>query len=208
MDSQAVKHIAMQYIRDHSGLEQHRPYLGMSQIGRCPRLIYNWFFNGKGTPTDRAHLNCLSGYMYEAKVREILEGAGVAMVRYGPKSDHPPRELVAPFDARFVGHIDGETVDGQLLEIKSMDRDGFGVLVRTRQLPLPYYMQVQAYLRYGDYRRALVAVVERDAFDLWFVDVKRNEMAGEQIEWKAKQILGAIDAKDPAWLTCECGRCR
>ena len=214
MDSQSAKRQLIDYIRKNSGLEQDRHYLGMSQIGRCPRLQHTWLLQGKGNPSDQAHLRCISGYMYEDKIRELLEGAGVT--RHMPIASgfdgvlrRNTRELVAPFDSRFRGHIDGETTDGDLAEIKSMDEAGFEQLKRTHELPYAYFAQVQAYMRYGNYHRALVVVVQRDAFNTWILDVPRNDKVGDTLEERAKAILSAIDAGPGggANLKCECGRC-
>ena len=98
MDSQSAKRQLIDYIRKNSGLEQDRHYLGMSQIGRCPRLQHTWLLQGKGNPSDQAHLRCISGYMYEDKIRELLEGAGVT--RHMPKA--PLRSRSAPVNEPFL----------------------------------------------------------------------------------------------------------
>ena len=78
MDPQTAKQRVMQYVRTHSGLEQPLPYLRMSKIGYCPRWLYDHFgrSNDAGLPSDQAHLNCISGTMYERKMLELLAGAG------------------------------------------------------------------------------------------------------------------------------------
>lgn len=200
MQALVAKEKAFAWIRGNSGLEPHRPYLGMSQIGRCPRLLYHQFFEGNGAHSDRAHIHCFSGYLYQGAVLRILAGAGLADPLKGE------REIVAAFDSRFRGHTDGETTDGELLEIKSMSAEDYGQLVKTRRLPDLYFDQVQTYMRHGDYASALVVAVSRDSFDLFFLTVPRNDRAGERIDCKARMILAAIDARRPPH--CTCGRCQ
>src|ERR1044072_24419 len=89
------------YIRANSGYDVKRDYLGMSGIGRCPRKLYDDYFK-PSNPTPETFRNCYLGYLWEDEVKNILEGSGV----YVPDSE---RELIAPFDRRFVGRTDGET---------------------------------------------------------------------------------------------------
>ena len=79
MDAREAKEKLMDAVRATSPLQTQRQYLGMSQIGRCPRLQYQWFMDGKVPDSDRMYLNAISGYMYEAKVRELLITAGVVV---------------------------------------------------------------------------------------------------------------------------------
>ncbi len=197
MQALIAKEKAFTWLRGNSGLQQHRPYLGMSQIALCPRLLYHWFMDGKGEASDRAHVHCFSGYLYQEAVGRILVGAGIAVGR--------SRELLATWDPRYRGHTDDDTCDGDLLEVKSMSAVDYAQLVKSRRLPDPYFDQVQTYMRHGDYRQALVVAVSRDSFDLFFLTVPRNERAGERIDCKARMILAAIDAQRPPH--CTCGRC-
>jgi len=205
MDAREAKEKLMDAVRATSPLQTQRQYLGMSQIGRCPQLQYQWFMDSKGPVSDRMYLNAISGYMYEAKVRELLITAGVVVRNQYSQGPVGECELVAPFDERFRGHTDGETRDGDLLEIKSFDREGFDDLIDGQRLPDVYFDQVQAYLRYGRYDRALVIAVQRGALDFWTLSVRRSDLVGARVEEKAKRILAAIDRREPP--PCECGRC-
>src|SRR5574341_1916658 len=106
MDPKDLKQIYVENLRKKSGLEQHRTYLGMSQISQCPRSLYNQFLNGRGHQSDRDHWYCREGYKEQADMLELL-GA------INPKET----EVIAYFDARFRGHTDWE-LDGDLVEIK------------------------------------------------------------------------------------------
>jgi len=59
-------------LRQKSGLEQHRPYLGMSGISQCPRKLYREFLGGRKLPTDQQHWYCWTGYLHEAAIMNLL----------------------------------------------------------------------------------------------------------------------------------------
>ncbi len=201
MDTRLDKEKAEQWVSKNSGLDDHLAYLGMSTIGRCPRWLYDNFVSGRGPASVRAHLNCISGYMHEKKMLEILIGAGICSPVFGQTT----REIVADFDTRFRGHVDGWTVDHNLIEIKSMGADDFRRFQRTRELDRNYLWQIQAYMRYGRSNQTLLVAVCRDPFMFWFDNIARDDLIGVGIEAKAKYMLAAIDHHDPP--SCECGRC-
>ena len=206
-DARNVKNKMLEFVRANSGIEQKRDYLGMSQIGRCPRMLYRWIVEGKGDASDAAHLNCISGYMLEDKMLWILAGAGLLGSKAWatlPKDD-ANREIVAPFDNRFRGHIDGEMFDGTLLEVKTFNADDYNRVTRTNQLPKPYIWQVQAYMRYGDYDETLMVLVCRDPFTFWTMTLKCDDRIGAAIDERARMILSALD--DGRIPVCACGRC-
>ena len=186
------------FIRQHSNYDVRRDYLGMSGIGRCPRQLYDRYFNPPA-PTPEVYRSCYLGYMWEDEAKDILEGARI----YRPESE---RELIAPFDARFVGHTDGETTSGELLEIKSVNARGMEKVKAEGRAKRDHFYQVQTYMRYGMYRSALVAYVCRDPFEFHFVTVEAVPSVGDRMEQKARDILKAIDDKRrPA---CECRYCK
>lgn len=186
------------YIQRNSGHEDQRAHLGMSSIGRCPRRVYDEF-TAPQKPDEAGYRGFYLGHMWEDEAKDILEGAGV----YKPDSE---RELIAPFDARFRGHTDGETVWGDLLEIKSVTTHAMERVKSEGRVRRDHFYQVQAYMRYGGYQKALLALVCRDPFEFHFVNAVMSKSTGERLESKARSLLAAIDARRrPA---CECGHCR
>jgi len=176
---------------------EERRYLGMSQIGDCPRRLYWGLVRGREPPDMRGRQYFHEGYLHQADVIARLERAGLHVA-------NREAELVAPWDERFRGHVDG-TLNGALLEIKSttahtMER------IRVRGLRQRDAAQVQAYLRYADLPHALVVYKARENGAIWVVDVARSESAGKRLEEKARYILHAVDTGIPP--TCTCGRCR
>jgi len=179
---------------------EQRDYLGMSQIGYCVREIYFRVTDGK-TPESAQNLNLRRlqylGILYEQDAIARLEAQGV-------KIDARQRELVAPFDDRFRGHIDGE-IDGDLLEIKTVYNQRAIQRVRAHGVLSRHSMQIQAYMRYGEYERAQVLYIARDSGQPWVVTVLRSEQTGEDVEAKARRILAALDRKRAP--SCQCGKC-
>lgn len=186
------------YIRKHSGLEGNRNYLGMSQIADCPVQLYLRYKQGIKVD-DAGHRNAYRGYMMENEIKKILQRTGVMK----PLSE---RALIAPWDERYQGHTDGETVEGNLLEIKTMSKMRFDQLKESKRMPTKHYFQVQTYLKYGGYGSAAdVVIAVPETFDFMVLNVAQNYKVQNDLEEKAKNVLMHIDAgRVPA---CECGRC-
>lgn len=214
MQTAQINQLVAKAIRQTSGLEAQRAYLGMSQIARCSRQLYFEFVAGQTHLSDRAHQNCKRGYLIEGEFKTMFAAMGILHVpqafpvldndtgaqRYGSE-----REIIAPFDSRFRGHTDGETCDGELLEIKSMSQEKFELARQLNRIDVAHYYQVQAYLRYGGYEHAIVEYVSSATFDHWAFRIALNPRVGAEIEAKAKRVLAAIDSHTPP--RCECGKC-
>jgi hypothetical protein len=196
----ALKGQLVNSLREKSGLEQHRPYLGMSQISQCPRKLYNEFLNGRRPPNDQQHWYCWTGYLHEAAIMSLL----------GIEPHHA--EVAAKFDDRFRGHVD-HAGDGKVLEVKSVTWDRFN-RIRDDGRPLrEHNEQVQCYLRHGGWKLAVLIYIARDVphreFDgppFWTFDVLPDPALADKLDEKARGILAAIDRREMP--PCECGYCR
>ena len=187
----------MQYIRSHSGFETHRPYLGMSHLGQCPRRLYDEFMFGQPAD-DRAHLGAFAGYSMEKIEMELLIGAGIAK--------EAPWELECNEDPLLRGHIDAETVDGDLLEIKSVNTRKFETVTGNKRPQKEHFEQVQAYMHFGHYRNTLIVYVCRETFQHAVFEVPYVPSVANRLIANAKKVLQAIhEQKRPE---CECGRCK
>lgn len=175
---------------------EDRGYLGMSQIAKCPRYLYNQLVNGCAKPGLQSMRYFHEGYVHEADILERARLAGVAVKNHN-------RELVAPFDERFRGHIDGE-VDGDLVEIKSVAADRFDSVLEHGAF-FEHMDQCQMYMRYGGYERALIVYKNRDTGVLYVYDMHKSEAHGRRLEEKARQVLAAVD--EHILPACTCGRC-
>lgn len=182
--------------------QEEREYLGMSQIGRCSRELYFDLVEGREEMSQEARRRCYEGRVHQADVVARIEKAGVPVL-------NEERELRAPFDGRFerqfLGHVDGE-IDGDLLEIKSVEGEDQMAKIRRfgpRKRDRP---QCQAYMRYGGYARTLIVYKSRADGATWVCWLSRDDEAGEALEEKAKRVLQAVDDGVPP--ACECGYCR
>ncbi len=184
-------------MRLHSGLQSKRGYLGISQVARCPREAYRAYVRGVDL-SDQSHRMCYAGYMFERDVLERLREIQFAVL--------DRREVVAGFDNRLRGHIDGTTASGELLEIKSLANQPFyGVKSRGEAL-WRHIDQVQLYMRYGGWRMAWMVYVCRETMEHKVIRVPYDAGKADGLEVKAKRILAAIDeGKQPS---CDCGKCR
>ena len=198
MDSRSLKQTYIDNLKAKSGLEQHRPYLGMSGISQCPRLLYTQFTNGRGYQPIRDHWHCREGYKEQAEALEMLGGG----------TNLKGVEVIAEWDARYKGHTDWETPDGDLVEIKSVYWDKFMEIGERRRAERPHYEQVQAYLKHGGWKLAHICYKARDVpkeqwkgdtiaicggIPIWIVSVGLNREVADRLDTKARMILGAID---------------
>jgi len=175
-----------QALEDAMDEDQATPYFGMSQLGRCPRALYQELAGGWKQPPGLAGRRRMhEGRLHQADILERLSSAGIEVAR----SWH---ELVA-LDGRLTGHI-RELVEGELLEIHSVEDDD--VLERIRERgPRPYDVaQIQAYCHFGHFERALVVYKSRASGRVWVVWVRYDAEVGARLEAKARMILAALDS--------------
>lgn len=202
MDAIALKDQLCSALREKSGLEPRRPYLGMSGIGRCPRKLYRDFLEGRDQPGDQQHWYCWTGYLHESGIIGLLGGVEKESV-----------EVVAEFDRRFRGHTD-HRMGPDLVEIKSVEWRKFCRVRESNQAEFDHLAQVQMYLRHGKmWPQALVVYVARDVPyrewegpPFWVVEVRPDERLADRLDEKARRVLAAIDSGEVP--VCECGWCR
>ena len=185
-----------EFINTHSGFEEHRSYLGMSRLSECPRKLYREFVSGTSAD-ENTHRMAYAGYEQENNILLLLIQAGVAKP--------VQRELVASFDHRLRGHIDCETTEGDLLEIKSVSAAKWKRIVSENRPMYSHNMQVQSYLYFGGYKRGFIVYRNRDTYEHLVFEVTNNHKLQTQLEGKALRVLQAIDDGDLP--ICECGRC-
>lgn len=201
MDGKELKAHLSRAMINNSGLEQHRPYLGMSQISNCPRRSYYEVVAGREHLNNQMHWYCWTGYLHEAALLKLLESNGAFR----------GIEVVVAFDARFRGHVD-DVLDNEVIEIKSVGWDKF--LRIRRDGPVEANVdQIQMYLRHGGWPKAHLIYIARDVphrewrgLPLWGFDIYPDQERADRLDAKAKHILAAIDAEEPP--DCDCGWCR
>lgn len=218
MDITTFQQKIEEHLKLNSGLEEHRDYLGISQIGKCPRVVVREFLYGKGDLSLRSHQAAYEGYLIEADLLFRLQRIGIAVIPPSPQpllrsaSQSPAgrgsawNEVVAPFDERLRGHVDGETVDGDLLEIKTVTVAKFENVKSTHMALNDHFAQVQLYMKYGRWKKCWIVYICRDTFEHFVVRVKYLHTQGIKYEMKAQRILAHIDSG--MLPDCECRYCR
>lgn len=176
---------------------EERDYLGMSRIWACPRALYREVVEGRAAPELRAARLFHEGYLHEGDVLARFAKAGIAVTQQG-------QEVVAPFDERFRGHIDG-ALDGALLEVKSVTRQRFERIMDSKW-PRRHLDQCEMYMRYGWFARCLIVYKCREDGDLWVVEITPDVARADALEEKAKRVLASVDAGRAP--DCTCGKCR
>lgn len=185
------------YMAERSNFDTHRKYLGMSKLADCPRKVFREFKDGV-IPTEDIYRMSYAGYEHEKNILAMLQECGIAMP--------VQRELIAPFDNRLRGHIDAETVDGFLCEIKSVSDKKYQGISSNKRMPYRNFAQVQVYMRYGGYERSLVVYRNRDTYQTILFDIPYNPNVADKLERKAKRILEAIDSGQLP--ECDCHTCK
>lgn len=186
-------------------------YLGMSTIGGCPYEAYQSFFDPP--ETDALRWYNWAGYMIEDSILTMLQMNGLEL-----DESRTQEELIADFDDRYRGHVDGVTTDDILLEVKSINWSGFNKVREREQAAPRNYDQVQAYLTHGCYQGAVIIYVCRDVkyyawtegptwayydreignfIGFYALDIEPDTPRQDYLDNKAKMILAAIDAKTP-----------
>jgi hypothetical protein len=188
----------MNHLRTVSGLEEKRGYVGISNIGKCPRRAYLDLTQGQRM-SDDGHRMCYAGYLFERDALARLAAAELAR----PTSSW---EVIAPWDARVRGHTDANTSWGDLLEIKSVTKFKFDMLLEKSRPLHEHIDQVQLYMRYGSWRRAWILYVCRETFEHRVFEVRYDDRLAEKLEEKLKALVRAVDEKKAPM--CECRRCK
>lgn len=201
MDAMTFQNKIEEHLRLNSGLDLKRDYLGMSAIGKCPREIVREYLHGKSNVNLRAHQAAHVGYLIEDDVISRLWEMGIARML-----EDSQKEVVASFDPRLRGHVDGETVDGDLLEIKTVTVAKFEKVKSSHLALTEHFAQVQLYMKYGRWQRCWVIYVCRDTFEHYVVKVNYLHTQGLKYEFKAQRILAHIDSG--ILPECECRYCR
>ncbi len=204
MDATMFQSMIEGHLKEHSGLDVKRDYLGISAIGKCPRQVVREYLYGKGELSLQDHQMCYVGYLFEQDVMRRLWEIGVA--RIAALEGEQQVEVVAAFDPRLRGHVDGETVDGDLLEIKSVSRTKYEEVKKTHMALSQHFAQVQLYMKYGTWKKCWIVYVCRETMEHHVVKVSYLHTSAIRFELKAQRMLAFID--QGMLPECECRWCK
>lgn len=186
LQRQLVNHIIK-----NSGHEDHRAFIGLSQISRCEQVLYDRFIHGESAG--------VSEKMKSALAHDLQE---VLVVKLTVLRMFAPGRIIELHGGLVQGHPDGE-VCGDLLEIKTVEREDW--LPGIGRLPTGVYWQVQAYLHYAGYRFGHVVYIARDTGSIKVIGVRKNPDVCRQIDIKVTRLVAAV--KSLQRPDCTCGRC-
>ena len=213
MDPTTFQKMIDDHMIKHSRLDIKRDYLGMSAIGKCPRQVVREYMNGKSDLSLHSHQMAYAGYLFEDDVMDRLVEAGIAKTPGDSPSPQPSPagrgsgiEVVAPFDQRLRGHVDGETVWGDLLEIKSLKTAKFERVKGSHQALMDHFAQVQLYMKYGRWQKCWIVYVCRETLEHKVIKVNYLHTQAVKYELKAQRILAHID--NGILPECECRYCK
>lgn len=198
MQAARVRFALEDWTKQNCGWEV-RPWLGMSQIDRCPAQIYDQLTGGNGH--EAGVLQAMAYWdsrMHKADLIERLEAVGLYQ---------PLGELAAPWDGRFRGHPDGQlTVPGSapaVLQIHTMPGVKFEELREHGYPRQAHYYQVQCYMLYSGLTEACILYKCRETGRVWPVGVMAHAGHQAELEQKARRLLEAVD--DGQRPPCGCG---
>jgi len=171
---------------------EHRPYLGMSQLGHeCSRYLwygFHWAYEER--ISKRVKRLFQVGHDYEPTVYKLLENLGYevsdSQLDFGYCFGH------------VRGHIDG-TVKGvveapkttHLLEIKTMNDSSFKSCIKKgvqKDKPV-YYAQMQLYMYFGKFTRALFFAYNKNDSSIHIERIHFDKACTEDLLRKADSIL-------------------
>ena len=198
MNAQKMEEKLRSHLRFVSKLDKRRDYVGISNIGKCPRQAYKDLVHGF-TDTDFAHQMSYAGYLYE-------QDAIARMMATGFLRNTRPQEVVCPKNPIIRGHIDGESTLGDLIEIKTVTKQKFKIL-QFHGRPLHEHVdQVQLYMRYGGWLNCIMIYICRETFEHKVFDVRYDLIWAETLEEKMLDLAEAVRTMQPPACTCEkCG---
>ena len=189
-----------------SGSDDGRDYLGMSQIGRCPRGTASELIGGRPPLSPRASRYCHEGLLHEADVLHRLDVIGLG-------SQGQDRQFeVSLLGGRFLGHVDDILTTKEVVEVKSVSPFHYERIVAREMIftRAAARDQVQAYLHAlaQTTRKAGACYIiwkNRSTGDLWVEYQEYVPVAGDCLTRKAESILAAVDGGPLP--ECECGKC-
>src|SRR3972149_10017116 len=156
MNALDVQNKINEYIIENSGWEPTRQYLSISHVSGCPLRAVREYRDGFSIDSN-THRMCFAGYEQEKSIREMLIKTGV-ITQVGI-------EVVAPFDARLRGHVDGVSGTTALIEIKSISTRKWEKLIRDNRAFYEHFTQCQLYMLYGGWKETVIVYRNRETYE-------------------------------------------
>lgn len=199
MNAQKMEEKLRSHLRFVSKLDKRRDYVGISNIGKCPRQAYKDLVHGF-TDTDFAHQMSYAGYLFEQDA--IARMSAMGFLRRS-RAEH--KEVFCPKNPIIRGHIDGESTLGDLVEIKTVTKQKFKIF-QFHGRPLHEHIdQVQLYMRYGGWLNCMIIYICRETFEHKVFEVRYDLDLAEELEERMLDLADAVRYLQPP--VCTCGKC-
>jgi hypothetical protein len=197
--------------------EKPRAYLGGSAIGdECSRKL--WYgFRWATAPqwSGRMYRLFQTGHLAEPRFFKDLRDIGVEVWERDPKTGR--QFAYSDVFGHFRGNTDGmaRRVPGggardHLLECKTHANKSFVELARDGVVKAKpqHWIQMNTYMGWTGYERALYAAVNKDTDELYFERVRFDPMVFAKTQAKAEAIIFAVEppprlSDDPAFYKCK-----
>ena len=192
-----------------SVVQEHRPYLGMSQLGHsCER--YLWYsFRWCYTETIPARVVRLfaRGHREEEVIFDSLKEVGI-------KVYNKQKEIIA-VHGHVRGHIDGECTGvieapktPHLAECKTMHDKNFKKALKEGITGFPtYWAQAQLYMRSLKLTRCLFVCVNKNDDDMYIERINADDYTYEVMIDKAERVILSEQPPEkkfaPTWYECK-----
>lgn len=195
-------------------VEEHRPYLGYSQIGEeCARYLwysFHWAFRNVATMAQARIFR--RGHQEEANVITDLERVGIQCF------DTLQNQIeVVGIMGHAKGHPDGRCINvpgadrtEHLLEIKSMKDEYFKQIFRVGcQTAQPvYFVQQQCYMGKMGLTRSLLAVTNKNTEARHYERIHFDKDVADKAEERGFDIVVSNEPppklnEDPSWYKCK-----
>ncbi len=198
MNHEQLVQAMLSHTATHSGHDATRSYIGLSHIADCDLELYRAYCRTQAgqpaAPPNGLSLAMIQiSYELEAALRARLTALGI----------YNPGRTLSLYAGLIQGHTDGETRDGDLLEIKTVALERY--FPGDDRLPRRISWQVNAYLRYGGFRQAHVIYLARDTGAIHIITVREHLRISEEIAAKCARLYRAVETHTPP--ACICGHC-
>lgn len=193
MQTKNLQQAIVNYTAQTSGHDEHRPYIGLSGIGDCERIIYNRFFFGERRPDVGWLLTTKISYELEAALIKRLTAIGV----------YSSAEPIILFDGQVQGHPDGIISGADFLEIKTVAMEEH--FPENNIVSRRIFWQCQGYMHFGKRDLTHVVYLARSTGAIHAVGLRYQEKVGRELEAKVRRLVEAVrERKQPG---CMCGKC-
>lgn len=159
----------------------------MSNLYLPVEQILERYRNGYNPDADQK-LKLFQGTQSERGMRGRLE---IVCKKLGLEWGEP--RVLSAYGGRLTGHTDGD-IDGEtVVEIKTVpDVEILHRMKSDGRVPFKVFSQVNAYMLWGPFKRALVIYETRNEGFLWLVEVLPNNRVQAELQAKVESVLAQI----------------